>query len=423
MRASITTITTTILFFLLYPAATVPNPPLSTTAESPSSPTTSTTLDPNQLRALQFLHIPTTQDPCTLSTCDNATPFRHLLSLRLTNCSSEHHLSTTTLSSLSTLTSLTFLGCHTPIFHFPSSLTTNLHSLTSINSLQHLTGVFLSHFHNLNHLYISGDPIKASGVHIITTNMKSLKTITLYNTHLTGYLPKDWNPKLTYIDFSKNKLKGTIPTSLTLLKNLQVLNFSSNNLNGVLPNSLGDLTSLKILSLSSNSISGPITASIFAIPGLAHLDLGSNRFEGVIPEFISEMKELKYLNLENNKFHGVLPFNASFIKRLDVFKINGNYDLCYNLSMVSMDMHLGIAPCDKHGMPILPPPAANTPAWSSVENVGGGGDGESGDNDDDVEKKSQVHVYRGPNKVVLGVAIALSAMVFIIIFLVLLFVC
>ncbi|KAF5764826.1 putative non-specific serine/threonine protein kinase [Helianthus annuus] len=424
MRASIPT--TFYLLLLLYTitTTTVATPPRSAkqtaTAESPSSPSAST-LDPHQLRALQFLHIPTTQDPCTTSTCDNATPFRHLLSLRLTDCPMEHRLSTTTLSTLSTLTSITFFNCHIPIIHFPSSLTTNLHSFTSINSLQRLTGVFLSHFHNLNHLYISGDPIKASGIHIITSNMKSLKTITLYNTHLTGYLPKDWNPKLIHIDFSKNKLKGSIPTSLTLLKNLNVLNFSSNNLIGVLPNSLGALTSLKILSLSSNSLSGPIPGSISSISGLVHLDLGSNQFNGVIPEFISEMKELKYLNLENNKFHGVLPFNASFIKKLDVFKINGNFDLCYKHSISLEELHLGIARCDKHGMPILPPPAMNTPSSSWVD-VGGGGD-ENGGDDDVVEKNNQVHVNRGPNKVVLGVAIALSAMVFIIIFLVLLFIC
>ncbi|KAI3680815.1 hypothetical protein L6452_35591 [Arctium lappa] len=432
MRASTTT---TFFFFflllLLYPAATVPAPPSSTKdtvlAQPPSSSSNSSTLDPEQLRALQFLHFPTTPDPCAkpshdTATCDTATTFRHLLSLRLTNCSSNLRLSTAALSSLSTLTSLTFLDCHTPVVHFPTSLSNNLRYFTSVNSLQRLTGVFLSRFHNLTELYISGDPIKASGIHIITANMKSLNKITLSNTHLTGYLPKDWNPNLTHIDFSQNKLKGNIPTSLTHLENLKVLNFSSNNLNGILPDSFGNLVSLKNLSLSSNSLTGPIPGSISAIPGLVHMDLGSNQFNGVIPEFISEMKELKYLNLENNHFHGVMPFNASFIKRLDVFKINGNDDLCYNHSSISMEVKLGIAPCDKHGMPVLPPPAANERP-SSVDDVGGGGGDGEGGGDDNVEKKNQVHVNRGPSKVVLGVAIGLSAVVFLIIFLVLLFKC
>ncbi|KAL4563332.1 hypothetical protein LXL04_027373 [Taraxacum kok-saghyz] len=418
---TITTAVTFLLVLLLYPTAAVPTPPPDTVpAQSPSSSSTSSTLDPHQLRALQFLHIPTTHDPCTQFSCDTATPFRHLLSLRLTSCSSDLHLSTTLLSSVTTLTSLVFLNCHIPVVHFPTSLSTNLHSFTSINSLQRLTGVFLSRFHNLTHLYISGDPIKASGIHIITANMKSLNTVTLSNTHLTGFLPKDWNPNLTHVDFSKNKLKGTIPTSLILLKNLKFLNFSSNNLIGVIPNSFGDLTSHQNVSLSSNSITGPIPGSISAISGLIHLDLSSNQLNGPIPELISEMKKLKYLNLENNHFHGVLPFDASFIKRLDVFKIGGNDDLCYNHSTISTEMNLGIAVCDKHGMPVLPPPGTNEPP-SSVGDLVGGDEHDGGD--DDIEKNNQVNVNRGPSKVILGVSIGLSSMVFLIVFLVLLFKC
>ncbi|GJZ09748.1 receptor-like protein 51 [Tanacetum coccineum] len=409
-------LTTTTFFLLLL--CTTATTTTTVPAQSPSL-SASSTLDPNQLRALQYLHIPTT---CTPSTCDTSTPFHHLLSLRLTNCSPDHHLTTTILSSLSTITSITFYNCHTPTVHFPTTITSNLHSFTSINSLQRLTGVFLSRFHNLTHLYISGDPIKASGIHIITSNMKSLRTITLSNTHLTGFLPKDWNTKLTHIDFSKNKLKGTIPTSLNVLKSLKVLNFSSNNLIGVIPDSFGGLVSLEKLSLSANSLSGPIPGSLSNILGLVHLDLGSNQLNGVIPEFISEMKELKYLNLENNRFHGVLPFNESFIKRLDVFKINGNEDLCYNHLNFSKDVRLGIASCDKHGMPVLPPPVKTNETSSSVD-VGAGGGDDEGDHDDVVVKKKEVHENRGPNKVVLGVSIGLSAMVFLIIFFILLFKC
>lgn len=131
------------------------------------------------------------------------------------------------------------------------------------------------------------------------------------------------------------------------------------------------------------------------------------------------MKGLRYLNLEKNNFHGVMPFNASFIKRLAVFKINGNDNLCYNHSSISKKMTLGIAPCDKHGLPILPPPAADEPS-SSVDDLS------SGDYDDGGgtgKKKNGDGGDHGPNKVVLGVAIGLSAVVFLIIFLVMLSKC
>ncbi|KAK9071332.1 hypothetical protein SSX86_009900 [Deinandra increscens subsp. villosa] len=376
-------------------------------------------LDPKQLRALRSLYIPTTHDPCTqpsfhnATTCDAGTPFRHLLSLRLTNCAGDLSLSTAALSSLSTLTSLIFNNCHVPIVHFPSSLSTNLRSLTSINSLRRLSGVFLSRFTNLTGLTISGDKIKASGIHIITSNMKSLTTVTLSNTNLTGSIPKHWNPKLTHIDFSDNRLNGIIPTSLTLLDSLKFLNLSSNQLNGEIPKSFGYLISLQNLSLSSNSLSGSIPGSISNISRLAHLDLSSNQLNGTIPRSISEMKGLKYLNLENNNFHGIMPFSSSFIKTLEVFKIKGNDNLCYNHTSVSKKLKLGIAVCDKHGLPILPPPA-DEPS-SSADDLS------SGDYDDqDMKKSGGDH---GPNKVVLGVAIGLSAVVFLIIFLVILSKC
>ncbi|KAD6795063.1 hypothetical protein E3N88_05959 [Mikania micrantha] len=387
---------------------------------SPPSPTVST-LDPKQLRALQSLYIPTTHDPCTqpsfhnATVCDGGTPFRHLLSLRLTNCSGDLTLSTTALASLSTLTSLTFSDCHVPIVHFPATLSNNLRSFTSINSLQRLTGVFLSRFGNLTDITISGDTIKASGIRIITSNMKSLTTVTLSNTNLSGSIPKHWNPKLTHIDFSGNNLNGTIPTSFTLLESLKLLNLSSNQLTGEIPDSFGDLTSLQILSLSSNSLIGAIPGSISTMSRLTHLDLSSNQFNGTIPRSISEMKGLKYLNLEKNNFHGVMPFNLSFIKSLDVFKINGNDNLCYNHTSISKKLKLGIAACDKHGLPILPPPAADEPSSDYMSSGDYGDDGGGGK-----KKNGGDH---GPNKVVLGVAIGLSAVVFLIIFLVILSKC
>ncbi|KAL1200208.1 Receptor-like protein 55 [Cardamine amara subsp. amara] len=75
-----------------------------------------------------------------------------------------------------------------------------------------------------------------------------------------------------------------------------------------------------------------------------------NQLNGTVPSFLSEMKNLKHLNLSDNSFHGVLPFNESFIKKLEVFEIGGNSDLCYNGSVISSRLKLGIAPCDKYGL-------------------------------------------------------------------------
>lgn len=110
-----------------------------------------------------------------------------------------------------------------------------------------------------------------------------------------------------------------------------------------------------------------------------------------------------------------MPFNATFIKKLVVFKIGGNSELCYNHTTISSKLKLGLSPCDKHGLPIPPPPAKESP-----DDGDGSGKSFEDDSDDDGEEDADGHDHHGPSKVVLGVAIGLSSMVFLIVFLVLL---
>ncbi|KAE8728759.1 putative Pentatricopeptide [Hibiscus syriacus] len=401
-----------------------PTPP---TTKGPSS--SSSTLDPKQIRALQSLNIATARDPCVqpspnnATVCDTSKPFRHLVSLHLSNCSSNVSLSSAALKSLSSLHSLSFTNCHASPIRLPSDLSFSLTSFSCIHSLRHLTAVWLSRFVNLTDLTVSYTPINTRGLYVILGNMHKLKTLTISHANLSGSLPRHLHLNLTHVDLSNNKLKGKIPTSLTLLEDLEFLNLSSNGLNGVIPTEFGDLISLKNISLATNSFSGTIPDSMSAIPGLIHVDLSNNQLKGTVPSFFSELKKLKVLNLENNELHGVIPFNASFIKRLDVLKLGGNGNLCYNQSSLSLKMKIGIAPCDKHGLPISPLPSKESSRDSGSEssdygdddNDGGGGGGGSADNTS--EKKEHHH---GPNKVVLGVAIGVSSIVFLIVFLLLL---
>ncbi|KAF3451291.1 hypothetical protein FNV43_RR07386 [Rhamnella rubrinervis] len=399
-----------------------PSRPNSSSSTSPSSPSSSSSsaLDPKQLRALQSLNIPTSKDPCTQPTllqnnitrCDSSKPFRHLLSLRLSNCSDDVALSFTALKSLSTLQSLQFVNCPIAPIRFPADLVASLRSFTCISSLRKLTGVWLARLQNLTDLTVSNVQVNASGTFVILGNLKKLKSVTISHANLTGSVPKHLNLNLTHVDFSGNRLKGRIPSSINMLENLESLNLSSNGLVGEIPTSFGDLISLRNLSLASNSLSGSVPESMSAIPGLVHVDLSSNQLNGTIPKYFSEMKSLKHLNLANNNFHGIMPFNASFIKRLVVFKVGGNTNLCYNHSVLSSKLKLGIAPCDKHGLPLSPPPAKED---SSEDDTS---DSDYADNDGDDSAHKEHH--HGPSKVVLGVAIGLSSIVFLIVFLVLL---
>ncbi|XP_060193733.1 receptor-like protein 51 [Lycium barbarum] len=382
---------------------------LSTKSTSAQS---TTDLDPNQLKALRSLGVPTGKDPCSPShkstICDSSTPFHNLISLKLINCSNGVTLTQTALKTLSTLQDLQFINCPVSPIHFPSELTSNLNSFTCINSLKKLTSVWLIRMRNVVNLTVSNVPVSASGPSIILNSIKTLHTVTISHAKLKGVLPTRWHMNLTYVDLSGNKLEGKLPTSLTELENLVHLNLSSNSLNGTIPNSFGNLLSLKNMSLASNSLSGSIPKTLAAIAGLVHLDLGSNQLNGTVPKFISDMKGLKYLNLERNNFKGVLPFNASFIKKLVVFKVGENSNLCYNHSTLSSKLKLGIAQCDKHGLPLSPPPPK--------EDL-------SDDTEEDDDNSPPPKHEHGPSRVVFGVAIGLSSIVFLIIFLVLLAKC
>ncbi|KAL5186187.1 Receptor-like protein 51 [Glycine soja] len=157
--------------------------------------------------ALESLNIPTSNDPYAqpsfhnATLCDSDKPFRHLISLRLANCSSYLSLSFTALKSLSTLQFLSLLNCPVAPIRLPADLALSLTSFTC----------------NLTDLVVFDVNVKASGPFVILARMTKLKTLTISNSNLIGSLPDHLHSNLTHIDFSNNRLKGNIPPSITML--------------------------------------------------------------------------------------------------------------------------------------------------------------------------------------------------------------
>ncbi|KAH7686275.1 Non-specific serine/threonine protein kinase protein [Dioscorea alata] len=327
-----------VIIFLPYSISISISPSLSPSQSPSPSP-----LDPKQLKALHFLGL-SSHNPCSnpsphhnATSCDSSHPFRHIISLTLSNCTSLPSLSLS-LRSFSSLSSLSFINCSVPP---PRHLPSSLHSFTSNSSLRHLSSLLLSRLHNLTSISILSVPITGSGLPLILSQMPHLLSLTI----------------------------------------------------------------------SQSNLSGPLPSSLFSLP-LTHLDLSSNNLNGTLPIFPASSTHLQYLNLENNNFHGVIPYNSSFITRLQLFKVSGNPNLCYNHSILSSKLSLGVAKCDQYGLPISPPPAADSPRKSNSD--------DSLDDEDDGSLKStngEHHGGGGPNKLVLGVAITLSFLVFLVIFL------
>lgn len=382
-------------------------------------------LDPEQLVALRALGLrPHRLDPCddaagavgvVAASCDAGVPFRRVTSLVMANCSATTSVSAGALEALApSLRALSFSDCPAapPRLLPPEQLAAGLRAFSCVASLHRLSAVWLSHLENLTELTVADTPLATgspSELAVVVSHMGHLTSLTLSNANLSGFLPHHLHcPNLTHLDLSGNRITGAIPDTLTLLSAITHLNLSSNDLNGNIPTSIGDLISLTTIDLSNNSISGRIPDTVSTLPELEVLNLGSNRLNGSIPQFLSEMRGLKELNLEGNDFDGMVPFTAKFVSRLRVFRAAGNPKLCYNRSVLSAEIAIGVAPCDKYGFPVMAPPATARSERSADYDDGA----KDGDADEGADARG------GPSAAVLGVAIGLSCLAFAVILLV-----
>ncbi|XP_066307172.1 receptor-like protein 51 [Miscanthus floridulus] len=367
-------------------------------------------LDPQQLLALRALGLGAVN-----ASYDAGAPFRRVTSLALTNCSDTTSVSAAALEALApSLRTLAFSDCPAapPRALPPEQLASGLQAFSCTASLHRLSAVWLSHLTNLTELTVADTPLATGSpteLAVVVSHMECLTRLTISNANLSGFLPHHWHcPNLTHLDLSGNRITGAIPDTLTLLAGITHINLSSNVLNGPIPTSIGDLISLTTLDLSNNTISGGIPDTLSTLPELEVLNLGSNRLNGSIPLFLAEMRGLRELNLENNDFDGMVPFTAKFLSRLRVFRSAGNGKLCYNRSVLFAEIAVGVAPCDKYGFPVLPPPATARSERSADYDDGGG----------DREADAGADTRGGPSATVLGVAIGLSCLAFLVILLV-----
>ncbi|KAG0465027.1 hypothetical protein HPP92_019191 [Vanilla planifolia] len=114
----------------------------------------------------------------------------------------------------------------------------------------------------------------------------------------------------------KNKLTGSIPTSLADCRSLQSVDLSYNNLTGKMPRELFGLQNLSKLMLISTSFLAS-SRQILAIAQLFRLRLSGNRLTGAVPAEIGNLKELNFLDLSENLLVGAIPQgDIGIVKRL-----------------------------------------------------------------------------------------------------------
>lgn len=106
------------------------------------------------------------------------------------------------------------------------------------------------------------------------------------------------------LDLAKNRISGTIPSSITTFHQLEKLELEFNFLFGSIPPFL-DLEGLTKVTLDGNNFTGPIP-TFNNVPLLETLSLSGNHLTGTIPSF-PFLGELTWLDLSNNQLNGTIP--------------------------------------------------------------------------------------------------------------------
>jgi hypothetical protein len=104
--------------------------------------------------------------------------------------------------------------------------------------------------------------------------------------------------ELKIINFSGNKITGTIPIQITNAKKLQYLDLSNNQMAGLIIGEIGNLTFLNTLWLSFNQFA-EVHPNICNLLNIKNLILNNNQLKR-LPNTLGNMRTLEFLRVENN---------------------------------------------------------------------------------------------------------------------------
>ncbi|KAL9320673.1 hypothetical protein ACSQ67_012512 [Phaseolus vulgaris] len=129
---------------------------------------------------------------------------------------------------------------------------------------------------------------------------------------------------LIHVLFETNRFTGSIPSTLGLVKSLEVVRFDDNFLSGSLPQNISNLTSVRELFLSKNRLSGSLP-DLTGMNSLSYLMMEDTKLEGAIPVSLFNLQQLQTVVLKNNKLNGTLDIGTFISNQLDLLDLQLNY--------------------------------------------------------------------------------------------------
>ncbi|WOK95546.1 putative leucine-rich repeat receptor-like protein kinase [Canna indica] len=210
-----------------------------------------------------------------------------------------------------------------PSMNIEGTISTDIGQLTALQTLDlsynpDLGGALPSSIGNLNQLSTLSLPGCSFNGPLPETlgNLDNLTFLALNNNKFTGRLPASLGrlSQVYWLDVADNQLSGPLPVSsnstpgLDLLVNTKHFHFNKNQFSDVIPEQLfsSEMQLIHIL-FDSNQFSGSIPSSVGLVKSLEVLRLDNNKLVGAVPSNINNLTGVNELNLANNDLTGSLP--------------------------------------------------------------------------------------------------------------------
>ncbi|XP_073113443.1 leucine-rich repeat receptor protein kinase HPCA1-like [Elaeis guineensis] len=228
------------------------------------------------------------------------------------------------IGNLKKINTLILVGCN-----FGGEIPEELGNLGNLSFLalnsNKFTGRIPASLGTLSHLYwldvadnqLSGPiPISNNGAPGLDQLLHT-KHFHLNKNQLSGPIPEELfssNMAPIHVLFDGNQLTGEIPSSIGLLKSLQVLRLDRNFLNGSVPSNINNLTSITDLNLANNQLSGAMP-NLTGMNDLNYVDLSNNTFDpSESPAWFSQIESLTALVIQFGGLYGQVKHNQDNVK-------------------------------------------------------------------------------------------------------------
>jgi len=142
----------------------------------------------------------------------------------------------------------------------------------------------------------------------IGNNEYNIWSLVVQSNNLRGTIPTEIGYLLNvqFLYLSGNFLSGSIPAEIGGLRQLVQVGFDKNQLTGNFPPDLSQLTMLQIVYLQDNQITGSLLP-FTKLPAIQYLWFSRNRLVGTLPEELGNLSTLQQIGVDVNQLTGPIP--------------------------------------------------------------------------------------------------------------------